>query len=37
MTFLEVIIGGTHVLYSCDIYGNMEIVSADAEAIEMFS
>lgn len=34
MTFLEVIIGGKHVLYSYDFYGNVEIVSADAEAIK---
>ena len=37
MSFLEIKIGGYHILLKSDIYGNQSIVSADAEAIKMFS
>lgn len=36
MQFLEIRIGEYSILIKSDIYGNHEIVSADAEAVEMF-
>lgn len=37
MDFLEIRIGEYKILIESDIYGNQEIVEADAEAISMFA